>query len=82
MVGAFMYRFYTVPKREIVYLRFLVEGYDGLLFLRTLDSREGLVEFGYSPTMAEDAEYILDAIAKELFMVEAEPPPPGRYPFP
>ncbi len=39
MTVCFQQRQFRLSRREIGYLRFLVEGYDGLLFMRTLDGR-------------------------------------------
>ena len=64
----FQKRYYLVPRHEIAYLRFIMESYDGLLFMRTLDKQTGLVEVAYPPTRAEDAEGLLAALADEAGM--------------
>ena len=52
-------------------LRFLVEGYDGILFLRTIEARTAIVELSWSESCAADAEGILVALSAELGMVAA-----------
>jgi hypothetical protein len=80
MKETFAIRCYRTPRAEIGYLRFIVESYDGLLFLRTLDAGEGLLEFRWSPTRAADAEDLLRALAVETGLKPVPSPPPGRYP--
>jgi hypothetical protein len=70
---------FTVPKREIGYLRFTFEGYDGLIFMRTLKAAAGLIEIGYPPQLQEDAEALLVAVGAEVSMVAAERPPDDEY---
>jgi hypothetical protein len=72
-------RCFTVPKREIGYLRFTFEGYDGLIFMRTLKAADGLIEIGYPPELREDAEALLVAVDLEVGLVEAERPSAADY---
>ena len=72
-------KYYTVPKREIGYLRFTFEGYDGLIFMRTLKAADGLIEVAYTSGLREDAEALLAAVAAEVGMTEAERPPEEEY---
>ena len=72
-------RYFTVPRREISYLRFTFEAYDGLVFLRTLKASNGLIEVAYSPSLREDAEALLVAVGAEVGMSEAERPSDEEY---
>ena len=72
-------RYYTVPRREISYLRFTFEAYDGLVFLRTLKAANGLIEVAYPPGLREDAEALLVAVDAEVRMIEAERPSDEEY---
>lgn len=49
-------------------LRFLVEGYDGTLFLRTIEAQTAIVELSWSQSCAADAGDILAALCAELGM--------------
>lgn len=64
-------RYHLVPAR-IGMLRFLVEGYDGILFLRTVEARTAVVELSWAESCAADAEGILAALSVELEMVAEE----------
>jgi hypothetical protein len=70
---------YTVPRREIGYLRFTFEGYDGLIFMRTLRAADGLIEIGYPEQCQEDAEALLAVLDLEIGLTEAERPPDDEY---
>jgi hypothetical protein len=69
---AFDRRHYRLAPARIGMLRFLVEGYDGILFLRTIEARTAVVELSWSESCAADAEGILAALCAELGMVAAE----------
>lgn len=38
-----------IPPREIGYVNALVEGYEGIGVLRTIDAKEGIIEFWVVP---------------------------------
>jgi Domain of unknown function (DUF4911) len=73
-------RYFQLPRAEIGYLRFILESYDGLAFVRTLDSREALVEIAFHPSRREDAELLLTALVDECSMAVAPMPEVGIYP--
>ena len=66
---AFCHRRYRLAPARIGMLRFLVEGYDGILFLRTIEARTAVVDLSWSQSCAADAEGILVALSAELGMV-------------
>jgi hypothetical protein len=72
--ATFAKRYYEVSRQEIAYLRFILESYDGLAFIRTIDKRRGLVEIAFPPERQVDAEALLAALVIETGMREALPP--------
>jgi hypothetical protein len=66
---SFYHRRYRLAPARIGMLRFLVEGYDGILFLRTIEASAAVVELSWSESCATDAEGILAALCAELGMV-------------
>lgn len=68
----FYRRRYRLPPARIAMLRFFVEGYDGILFLRTIEARAAVVELSWPQSCAVDAEGILVALSTELGMVIEE----------
>lgn len=58
-----------VARPQIAMLRFLVEGYDGLLFLRTVEPpahlEAAIVELSWSPSQQGDAQTVLSVLAEQ-----------------
>ena len=52
-------RHFFVHPREIYFLRFILEGYDGLAVVTTLQPKAGLVQISVAPGCEEDLERIL-----------------------
>jgi hypothetical protein len=62
--------YFRVDRREISFFRFILEAYDGLAALRTLDPRQGVVAVHIAP--GRDAEFRdLLADLKHTFRIEA-----------
>jgi hypothetical protein len=68
---------YRVEKKAIGYLRFTLEGYDGLGFIRTLDAGAGIVEIAWPASRGPDMCQLLAALAGEVSMQEV--PKPADY---
>jgi len=77
--AAFEKRYLRLPPAEIAWLRFVLESYDGLAFVRTLDGRDGLVEVAFPPSRRADAEALLAELCRGACTIEAGPPDAARY---
>jgi hypothetical protein len=75
----FVKRYFRLSRSRIAYLRFILESYDGLAFVRTLDSREAVVEIGYPQLRSRDAEELLRALATEIDMAKLPEVPRDIY---
>lgn len=64
----FCHRQYRVAPARIAMLRFFVEGYDGILFLRTIEAQAAIVELSWSQSCAADAALIISGLCAELGM--------------
>ena len=60
-------RYYRIDRRDISYLRFILEGYDGAAVLTTRDAARGIV----SITIAPGCEALVDSIISSLLRAEA-----------
>lgn len=67
-------RFFRVHRRDLVYLKFVTEAYEGLLTLSTVDRTGVVVRISYSPLAAADVAGLLDALAREIPLEEVPPP--------
>ena len=65
---------YRMDRRRIGYLRFLLEGYDGIAVLETLDPAEGRVALHVAPGCEPDVRALLYALKGEFPMVPLTPP--------
>jgi hypothetical protein len=62
---------YRVDRREIAYIRFILEAYDGLAIVKTLDPQAGLIEFQIAPGCEQDVEMILEDLQSRIMMEKA-----------
>jgi hypothetical protein len=68
-------RFFRVALPEIGYVRALVEAYDGIAQLRVRDPDRGEVELTIAPGCEDEAEALVQAIAREVAWSEIPAPP-------
>ena len=57
---------YRVEPRQIHYLQFILEAYDGVATLTTVDAREGRVQLAVPPGGEADARSLMEALEREL----------------
>jgi hypothetical protein len=67
-------QYYRVAGRDISFFRFVLEGYDGLAVLTTLDPRTGLVALTVAPGCEEDVAAVVSGLKSEM-MIEPAPAP-------
>jgi len=61
-------KYYRVDRREISFLRFIFEAYDGLATLTTIDPDSGIVVFCISPGCEEDVRMILQDLKRNIMI--------------
>lgn len=57
-----------VNRRDIAHLKFILEGYDGLAQLTTLDASAGKLMLMIAPGCEETARSLLDDLKQEIMM--------------
>lgn len=62
---------YRVDRREIAFIRFIIEAYDGLAIVKTLDPQAGLIEFQIAPGCEQDVAMILKDLQCSIMMEKA-----------
>jgi len=67
-------RYYRVDRRDIAYFRFILESYEGLAVLSTLDANSGVVVVTIPNDFVRDADDLLAAIGREIGLTEIEQP--------
>ena len=55
-----------IPTHEIAYLTFILESYEGVATMRTIDPKKGTIELAVSPHQGEEIKEILKSLADEF----------------
>ena len=55
-----------ISPDRIHYLKFILEGYDNLAILSTVNAQQGLVEIRYPPENEKDLRYLLSEITSDI----------------
>jgi hypothetical protein len=66
MRNATVRRYYRVDRREIHYLKFILEGYDGVAVVRTVDPTAGLVVLHIGPGCQGVVDMVIKDLEKEI----------------
>ncbi len=61
-------KYLRVDRREICFLRFIFEAYDGIAIITTIDSDSGIVLLTIAPGCEDDVEMILLDIKKDIMI--------------
>lgn len=67
-------RYFSVQPSELAYIKSILESYEGLVTMHTLDGKKGLVEILFPSTNTESAEALLTALACETELREIPQP--------
>ena len=68
--GETVKRYYRVNRRDIAFLKFIFEAYDGLAIIETLNPESGVVVFYIAPGCETDADMLLTDLKADI-MIEA-----------
>ena len=55
-----------ISPARIHFLKFILEGYDGMALLSTVDGEQGLVEIRYPPEVEDDLKILLRKIKAQI----------------
>lgn len=58
--------FLRIALAKIAWFKFILEGYDGLCVLTTVDHDKGIVSVSFHPSSTTELFALLDAISPEL----------------
>lgn len=70
-------RYFQVERRELVFLKFVLEAYEGMSTLSTFDNKAGIVKLTIPVGFAADMADLIDALSREIRLIEL-PDPPGQ----
>jgi hypothetical protein len=61
-------KYYRVDRKEIFFLRFIFEAYDGIAVLTTIDPGLGIVALCIAPDCEEEVEMVLQDLKKDIMI--------------
>ena len=57
-----------MDRREIAFLRFIFEAYDGIAMIKTVDPQQGIIVLHIPPGCEEDVESILYDLKRQMMI--------------
>ncbi|MEJ2220412.1 MAG: DUF4911 domain-containing protein [Desulfobacterales bacterium] len=72
-------QYYRVDRRQIAFIKFIFEAYDGIAGIRTTDPVKGIIKLHIAPGCQEQVEQVLRDLKKEILIrrLETEFPESG-----
>ncbi|MFW6147403.1 MAG: DUF4911 domain-containing protein [Thermodesulfobacteriota bacterium] len=64
----------SIAKREICYLQWIVESYDGMAVMRTINPQNGTVEISIAPGCTEETMSLINFLQGEKSIHIKRPP--------
>jgi hypothetical protein len=61
-------KFLRVDRTEICFLKFILEAYDGIATLTTIDAHQGIVMLRIAPGCEEDVEAVIQDLKKDMII--------------
>jgi hypothetical protein len=74
-------KYYRVDRSRIAYIRFILEAYDGMANMTTLDPRQGVVRMNIAPGCQADIDSIVSDLKQNILIEPVKEPvifEPGR----
>lgn len=59
-------QYYKVDREEICFLKSIIEAYDGMAVLRTMDVKDGIIELSIIPGGEGYIRHVLDDLRKHI----------------
>ncbi|MDD2850620.1 MAG: DUF4911 domain-containing protein [Desulfuromonadaceae bacterium] len=65
-------RFFKVNHRDIVYLKFILEAYEGMNVMSTVDNKVGIIRIAIMPGFQDDMDGLLAELGRQVNMEPVE----------
>lgn len=72
-------QYYRINRRDISFLRFIFEAYDGLAVISTVDSQQGIVSVTTAPGCRNETEAIILGLKDEIMIEKVDFLSPEGY---
>jgi hypothetical protein len=63
-------RYYQLASRDMVYMKFILEAYEGLSTMSTIDGKKGIVRVSFPLPFARDMADLMEALSKEIAVTQ------------
>ena len=63
-------RYYQLASRDLVYMKFILEAYEGLSTMSTIDGKRGIVRVNYPLPFGQDVAALMEALSAEIAVTE------------
>lgn len=70
LIPAAVVRFFKIERRDLVYLKFILEAYEGMSTLSTVAPKEGIVRLSVQAGFEADIQSVLEAVGAEITIQE------------
>ncbi|HBA88823.1 MAG TPA: DUF4911 domain-containing protein [Geobacter sp.] len=64
------HRYYQLANKDIVYMKFILEAYEGLSTMSTVDGKRGIVKVSFPVCFAKDMAGLMQAVGEEIRITE------------
>lgn len=61
-------RFFRVNRRDMVYLKFILEAYEGMNVMSTVDNAAGIIRIAIMPGFEDDMDALLAELGRQVTM--------------
>lgn len=61
-------RYFRVARRDMVYLKFILEAYEGMNVMTTVDNANGIIRIAVMPGFEKDMDNLLAELGRQVGM--------------
>lgn len=65
-------RYFKVARRDMVFLKFILEAYEGMNVMSTVDNKAGIIRIAIMPGFLEDMDGLLVELGRQVTLEPAE----------
>ena len=65
-------RYFRVTPHDMAYVKFIVESYEGLAVLSTVDSAKGIMEWMIPHDLVEEIEELIESLREEVVLIPCD----------
>lgn len=66
-------RYFQLARRDLVYFKFILEAYEGLTTLSTMEKEGVIVRVSHEQAASKEVDLLLQALGKEISLREVPP---------